>query len=432
METSVPQRGAKGGHDLLRSIFEAAGTGLCLLDGGGRVVQANLEWLRSAGLSGQAVIGRGIWELLPETPEHLRKLHDEVRAGKTVEVPAQALLLEGREAWYQGRLTPVALADGIGVLITTRDISLDVTARKRTEEALHESERRMANVFRVVQAGIVVSRLGDQTIVDVNEEWLKLVGWPRDEVIGKTTAELGVFVSPSSRAWLFAQLLTTGIIAPAEALIRRRDGTTAVCLVSAGTSTISGENCVSVWQDVTALHEAAAALRGSEARYRLLFENSPLPKWLYAADTLAFLAVNDAAVRHYGYSREEFLRMTIKDIRPPEAVDALLASALTDSGGTAADGLWKHRKKDGTEIEVEISGHSFLVDGRGARLVVAQDVTARRKAEEAVRASELKFAALSRSSIIGLVTSVEGRLLEANDAFLRMLGYSWEELDSGP
>ncbi len=429
MEVSVPRRAATGGQDLLGSIFEAvAGTGLCLLDAEGRVVQANREWLRSAGLSGQSVTGRGIWELLPGTAEPLRKLHDEVRAGRKVEVPAHARLLDGREAWFEGRLTPVALGDAVGVLITTRDI----TALQRTEEALHDSERRMANVFRVVQAGILVTSLDDQVIIDVNEEWLKLLGWSRAEVLGQTTAGLEIFESPSSRAWAFAQLRTTGNMEPTEALIRRKDGTTFVCLISASTATIAGENCVSVWQDVTALHQAAAALRVSEARYRLLFESSPLPKWLYDTGSLAFLAVNDAAVRLYGYSREEFLGMTIQDLRRPEDIPLLLASVQANSGGPAADGHWKHRKKDGSEIEVEITGHNFLVDGRDARMVVAQDVTERRKAEEAVRASEAKFAALSRSSIVGLVTStVEGRLLDANEAFLHLLGYPREELAAG-
>ena len=86
---------------------------------------------------------------------------------------------------------------------------------------------------------------------------------------------------------------------------------------------------------------AEAELRWSEERYRALFEQSPIPKWVYDTETLRFLAVNDAAVRHYGFTRDEFLSMTIKEIRPSEDVAELLRTA------PARDGIWRHRKKDG-------------------------------------------------------------------------------------
>ena len=426
--TERPAPDFAGNLDLLQAVFDAAGNGLCLVDAAGRVLRANGAWLRSAGLpAGQQVLGCRLWELLPQTPAALRLLHDDARGGKPVDLPARAVLLDGEEAWYESRLTPVALPDGGGLLISARDISRDVAESRRAREALHAHARQMANFFRVVQAGIVVTRLDDQTIIDVNEEWLRLVGRQRDEVIGRTTAALGVFASPESRRGFFAELETTGSIRPAEARIRRKDGSAAVCLISAGTATISGENCLSVWQDVTALNETTAALRGSEARYRLLFENSPLPKWLYDTETLRFLAVNDAAVLLYGYAREEFLQMTLEQLEASPGVEAARAARRPP----VADGLCWHRKKDGTRVAVELRGHSFLADERNTRLVVAQDVTERQEAEAAVRASEAKFDALSRSSIIGLVTSAGGRLLEANDAFLRMLGYAAEDLEGG-
>ena len=98
------------------------------------------------------------------------------------------------------------------------------------------------------------------------------------------------------------------------------------------------------------------SLARSEERYRLLFEASPLPMWVYDSQTLGFLAVNDAAVRHYGYTRQEFLAMTIKDIRPPEDVETVLASIQSSGGpGSPMPGTWRHRKKDGTVIDVEIT-----------------------------------------------------------------------------
>jgi len=122
-----------------------------------------------------------------------------------------------------------------------------------------------------------------------------------------------------------------------------------------------------------------------EAQYRLLFEANPQPMWVYDVENLHFLAVNDAAVRHYGYSRAEFLAMTIKDIRPPEDVQLLAdyRASFTDEVDYA--GEWRHRKKDGTTINVEITATRLNFGGRRAEFVLAQDITERKRAETALR-----------------------------------------------
>jgi PAS domain S-box-containing protein len=149
---------------------------------------------------------------------------------------------------------------------------------------------------------------------------------------------------------------------------------------------IDGTLGVSV--DVTDRHRAEEALRESEERYRLLFESNPHPMWAYDVETLAFLAVNDAAIEHYGYSRDEFLRMTITDIRPPEDVPTLRATIARTMDTVNLSGIWQHRKKDGTLIEVEITTHTLTLDGRLARIVLANDVTEHRRAEEALRRAQ--------------------------------------------
>src|SRR5262249_47043551 len=117
-----------------------------------------------------------------------------------------------------------------------------------------------------------------------------------------------------------------------------------------------------------------------EASYRLLFDNNPQPMWVYDLHTLAFLAVNDAAVHYYGYTRAEFLGMTLKDIRPPEDVAALLDNVAHTTAGLDPADTWRHRKRDGTIIEGEINSHSLALSGRPASLGMARDVTERRQA----------------------------------------------------
>ena len=174
--------------------------------------------------------------------------------------------------------------------------------------------------------------------------------------------------------------------------------------------------------------ETQQALRASEARYRVLFEYSPLPKWLYDVKTLRFLEVNEAAIRHYGYSREEFLQMTVKDIRPPEDVEAVIRDIediqKTVAAGPVSFGVWRHRKKDGTLIDVEITGHTFDFEGHVARVIAAQDITERLRADQLLRASEERYRLLLDSTaeaIYGIDT--HGNCTFSNLACARLLGY---------
>jgi PAS domain S-box-containing protein len=124
-----------------------------------------------------------------------------------------------------------------------------------------------------------------------------------------------------------------------------------------------------------------------EDRYRLLFEASPSPMWLFDIETLQFLAVNRAAIRHYGWTREEFLSMTLAEIRPEEDLAALRLH-VSDLPAIDDGSTWRHRRKDGSMIDVEIKAHDIDFDGRRARLVLVTDVTARVLSEAARRRAE--------------------------------------------
>lgn len=127
-------------------------------------------------------------------------------------------------------------------------------------------------------------------------------------------------------------------------------------------------------------------LNESLQQYRLLFESSPLPIWVYDTRTLAFLAVNQAAVDHYGFSRDEFLAMTVKDIRPPEEVPGLLEDESKHPGHRTGK-VWRHWKKDRSDIFVEVATHELVYSGRQARIVLVNDITKRKRAEDALRES---------------------------------------------
>ncbi len=153
----------------------------------------------------------------------------------------------------------------------------------------------------------------------------------------------------------------------------------------------------------------AEELSSSEARYRRLFDANPLPMWVYDLETLAFLAVNDAAVEHYGYTREQFLAMTIADIRSELDVSALMKSVNVESAGISHSGVWRHRKRDGGIIEVEITSHHIDFSGRGAKLVLANDITERVEQDR-------KIARLTRiRAVLGGISSAMLRLRDRDE-----------------
>jgi len=147
---------------------------------------------------------------------------------------------------------------------------------------------------------------------------------------------------------------------------------------------------VSFGRDITERKRAEEQLERSEKQYRLLFENNPLPMWIYDLETLRFLAVNDIAILKYGYSREEFLSMTLKVIRPLEDVANLLKNVEEITDTIQDSQPWRHRNKNGDVFLVEIVSHRIEYFGKHARLVMANDITERKHAEKELIESKEK------------------------------------------
>jgi PAS domain S-box-containing protein len=164
-----------------------------------------------------------------------------------------------------------------------------------------------------------------------------------------------------------------------------------------------------------------------DAWFQLLFEQSPEPMFIWRLDTLALIDVNEATLRQYGYTREEFLAMTVLSIRPDEDA-APLMQRLEEIDRKPplfeGRGIWRHRTKDGTLIYVEISTVPLVHLGHRSMLVMAHDVTRHVHAEEALRATQQRYQALFQSDLAGMfVSKPEGRLQACNLAFARLLGF---------
>jgi PAS domain S-box-containing protein len=144
---------------------------------------------------------------------------------------------------------------------------------------------------------------------------------------------------------------------------------------------VEADELIATIRALLRVREAEEARRETEQRYELLFESSSLPTWICDLETLELLSVNQAAITRYGYKREEFLAMSIRDILPVEDVPTIEGYAKTPAAFPNAS-EWRHKKKDGTIVEVEVIWHGLLYRGRHAALVVANDITDRKRADE--------------------------------------------------
>jgi PAS domain S-box-containing protein len=186
-------------------------------------------------------------------------------------------------------------------------------------------------------------------------------------------------------------------------------------------------------RDITERKKVELALRDSEERYRLLFESTPQPIWVYDEESYRFLTVNDAATRIYGYTRNEFLSMTLNDI----GVKAETAGVIKNKANPDEpfiSGPWQHQTKDKKSIYVELTSHPVVFDGKTSTLVIANDVTERRLLDEKQRSmhASLRQSAMEWRQTFNaldfpvLIADLEGRISRSNQAAEQIVGVAAE------
>jgi two-component system cell cycle sensor histidine kinase/response regulator CckA len=290
----------------------------------------------------------------------------------------RAILEAGATDLYPASLGPAALE--VRVLVAERLV--EEHARLKT------CELRFRRLFEAGVAGVTISDL-DGNFKEANDAFLGMLGYTRaDMLAGKLNWEV---ITPLDHlvpnAEDSAQLRSTAFLPLREREYVHKDGRLIAALV--GSAKLEGTTeCINYVTDISERKLAEDALRASEEQYRALFEHSPFPKFLYDNETLRFLAVNDAAVLHYGYSRSEFLRMGIQDIRPREDLPALMASLSAVGFGAVKPGLRRHTKKDGSVIDVDVTIQKFVLGKRPCGLAVALDVTESNRMEAQIRQAQ--------------------------------------------
>jgi len=263
-------------------------------------------------------------------------------------------------------------------------------------------------------------------ILDANPAMVRMLGYPTlDALLAVNAGDL--YVNPQDRQRWQALIERERVLVDFETQYRRYDGT--LIWVQDRARAVIADDGEAVYYagilvDITARKQAEDVLRQNEASFRLLFAGNPLPMWVYDLSTLQFLEVNAAAIAHYGYTREEFLGMRITDIRPPEDVGRLIADLAKRRPALQSSGEWRHRRKDGRVIDMQIESHAMAFAGHDAVLVVAQDITDRKRAEEALAESEEQYRYLFENANDAIFTiDLRGNFTSVNKAAEMLSGY---------
>ena len=422
-------------HLFLKCLLEANVDGIIAFDRDFRYTTWNRAMERISGVKRENVLGQCAFELFPclkETGED--KYYLEALAGRSVVAENRLYVIpqSGRSGFFDGYYSP--RHDEKGEVVGGVAIIRDVTERKIAEASALDEQKRLA--FHVENTPLAVIEWDHEfRVLRWSPAAQKLFGWKADEVLGKRYSDWE-FVVPDDIDAVNQVGHRQNEGQEHHGISRNRNytklGTVLNCewynsaLYNEAGKLIS---VLSLVLDVTVATRIEEALRKSEAQYRLLFESNPQAMWVYDLTTLRFLAVNDAAVRHYGYSRAEFLEMTIKDIRPADDVKLLEEYLASDDASVEQAGEWRHRTKDGTVINVDIRSSRLTFGGRPAEFVLVTDVTERKKAEQALRISEDRYRDLVDNSHELICThDLQGRVLSVNPWAARMLGYPQDSL----
>ncbi|HJQ54228.1 MAG TPA: PAS domain S-box protein [Gemmatimonadaceae bacterium] len=333
---------------------------------------------------------------------------------------------------------PALIVLAIGILLPIYLLTRWLTIRRdarATSRTLGELEAELRAVFGAMRdVVLVLSKEGRYLAVpSTNADGLYR---PSQDLVGKLVSEV---LPPEETEKVLAVI--------AEALETRATVVTEYSLpfeepiwFSATVSPLDDNSVVWVARDVTAEKRVRSEVDTSRERYRLYFEQNPAPMWVYDRSTLEIIEVNAAAIAQYGYTRDEFTHMTIRDLRSPSEQVRLAELLPAISDQPQRGWVAQHLRKDGSAIDVEIRSYSLNMPGRQARLVLATDITERLAAERGMREAEAEARATSATlqSLIELAppaiitTDKQGMVTRWNQAAEDLLGWSAREAIGHP
>ena len=308
----------------------------------------------------------------------------------------------------------------------------DITERKLTEDELRKSQEKFAKLYKASPAWLVVSALEDGRFWEVNDAFCEAMGYAQEELVGRTSSELNMWVDIADRQRYLEQMQSKGFVRNFPVQFRQKDGTVRDFLWSAEKIEIEGKSCaMSVLLDVTETNRARAAIEKSEAQYRNLFENINDLVCVHDLEG-RLINVNPVASDILGYTREEFLSLKLPDIIPvkyrPKFYDVYMKT-IVDKGYAA--GVMQMVAKSGQIHFIEYRNRLIRAENQEGPYIagLARDITESIRAATALKESEAQFRAAFDNAPLGMaLIDLERRFLKVNAPLCEMLKYSENEL----
>lgn len=263
---------------------------------------------------------------------------------------------------------------------------------------LKEAELKFRTIAEKSMVGVYIAQ--HNTFTYVNPRFAQVFGYkPSDLINSKNPSEKLFFNDQLEMVMENARKRLEGEVESIhyEVMGQKKDGGIAWVEIYGNAVSIGGEPAIiGSMIDVTERKKAEEELKSSEQKYKLMFESNPMPLWMIDKDNLTIIAVNEAAARHYGYSREELTGMDMRRLRPAEDRRQQIAGYQKEIDGDI--GIVRHYKKDGSIIFVHIVAHDIIFEGKNVRLSMTNDVTEKMKAEESLQKSEANLQAILRTT----------------------------------
>ncbi|MBL8516813.1 MAG: PAS domain S-box protein [Betaproteobacteria bacterium] len=307
----------------------------------------------------------------------------------------------------------------------------NIEKRKAAEQALRQSEERFARVFNSSPGPINVANLKTGIYREVNPAWSDVYGWSRDEAVGRSSVDLGIWLRPEDRADMRGEIFAGRKVRGREYRVRRKDGRVIDILLDAERIDWGGEEGILVQTtDISALKAAEQAARRSDVRFARVFHSSPDAIVISRLSDGVYVDVNEAWESLCGYSREEVLGKSSLDLGiwvvPDDRVR--LVDRLSQ-GATVRDFEFKLRRKGGSIALALLSGEIIEEEGERLLLALLMDITEKKRAEEQLRESERRFAdVLEAAGEYVWETDHQSRFTFVSARVEKVLGYKPEEL----
>jgi PAS domain S-box-containing protein len=305
---------------------------------------------------------------------------------------------------------------------------------KLAEQALKMQEERFSKAFYGNPDLMSISTLREGRYIEINDAFVEITGYERDEVIGRTNQELDIWVIPEQRDIILKQLQENGSIRNMEVNYRIKSGEIRTFMMSVEIIDIKGEaHLIVTTRDISERKQMEEALRLSEERFRMIFNSVNDAIFIHDLETGLIVDVNKRARELYGYSREEILRLNDVNLNftvPPytrkEFINRLKRAAL----GMPQLFQWRARSKAGHLFWVEVNLRRAAIGDKKQIISTVRDITKRKEIEDKLRFSEECLSkAFNTSPVVMTITTLEeGRFMQANNAFYSIIGFSHGEV----